>query len=393
MSNESVKSFDCVIVGGGMVGGATALALSDLGLSVAIVEAHTPKSFDREQDFDLRVSAISVASEQLLEQLQAWQQISEWRTCPYKRLGVFEDDIAYAEFNSDEIGQSHLGHIIENRLIQLSIWQQIETRANIHLYCPQTLVGFEQTAESITVELNNENITSKLLIGADGANSKVRQLANIGTTGWDYKQSAMLINVETQLPQQDITWQQFINGAPVAFLPMPGNNGSLVWYDSRDEINRLVKLTNEQLQDEIAAHFPVKLGSIVVKDKGAFPLTRRHANQYVENRVVLLGDSAHTINPLAGQGVNLGFKDVAALQSVIAKAIGDGENFDDAKVLQRYQQKRKPDNLVMQGAMDAIYATFNNPSTPIKLLRNIGMFAAHRVPLLKQKALKYACGL
>ena len=384
---------DCLIVGGGMVGATTALALADLGLKVAVVEAYAPKEFTPEQDYDLRVSAISLGSQQLLSQLDAWQQVLDWRDCPYKRLGVWENDIAYAEFNSDEIEQPHLGHIVENRLIQLAVWQQLEQKSNVTLLCPEQLVSYSQTAEKVTVELSNSTIEARIVIGADGANSQVRSIANIGTTGWDYQQSAMLINVKTAMPQQDITWQHFSPTGPVAYLPMPGNHGSLVWYHSRDEIKRLSKLSNSQLTQAIADVFPKRLGDIEVVAKGAFNLTRRHANQYVKGRVVLVGDSAHTINPLAGQGVNLGFKDIKALQEVIAKAIGSGDAFDDEQVLKRYEKSRRTDNLLMMSGMDAIYGTFKNKSGPLKLLRNIGIFAAHRAPILKEKALAYACGL
>ncbi|WOH37746.1 FAD-dependent oxidoreductase [Thalassotalea fonticola] len=384
---------DCLIIGGGMVGAATALSLADLGLKVALVEANAPQSYLPEQGLDLRVSAISLASEQLLQQLNAWQQVKDWRSCVYKRLGVWEDDIAYAEFNADEIQQSHLGHIVENRLIQLSLWQQLEQKNNVTLLCPEQLDTFSQSSDKVFAQLTNTQVEANFIIGADGANSKVRQIAGIGITGWDYQQSAMLINVKTELAQQDITWQKFVPGGPLAYLPMPGNNGSLVWYQDKAEIRRLSELTNEQLQTEVGKNFPKRLGKVEVIAKGAFPLTRRHANNYVKRRVVLLGDSAHTINPLAGQGVNLGFKDVAALQAVIAKAIGSGENYHDETVLKRYERNRRTDNLLMMTGMDAIYSTFANPSTPIKLLRNIGIFAAHRAPLLKKKALAYACGI
>ncbi|KGK01011.1 FAD-dependent oxidoreductase [Thalassotalea sp. ND16A] len=388
---------DCLIVGGGMVGAATALSLAELGLKVAVVEVKPPSPFDEEQQsqavFDLRVSAISLASEQLLSQLNAWQQITNWRSCAYKRLGVWEDDIAYAEFNADEIGQPHLGHIVENRLIQLSLWQQLQSNANVTLLCPEQLVSFTQDESQVLVELSSQTLTTKILIGADGANSKVRQLAGIGITGWDYQQSAMLINVTTEVGQQDITWQKFAAGGPLAFLPMPGNNASLVWYQQKAEIKRLAQLSNRQLQEEVHQHFPKRLGKVEVVNKGAFPLTRRHANDYVKGRVVLVGDSAHTINPLAGQGVNLGFKDVAALQTVIAKAIGSGENYHGEQVLKRYEKARRMDNLIMMTGMDAIYTTFANPSTPVRFLRNIGIFAAHRAPILKNKALAYACGI
>jgi 2-octaprenyl-3-methyl-6-methoxy-1,4-benzoquinol hydroxylase len=319
-----MKHFDCVIVGGGMVGATSALTLAQLGLRVALVEKFLPQDFLIEQAFDLRVSAISLASQNLLSQVGAWQQIKQWRTCPYKRLGVWEHESAYTEFNADDIEQSHLGHIVENRLIQLALWQQINITGNIRSFCPETLISLEQDNNKAIITLSNNTLTANLVIGADGPQSKVREMSAIGVTGWDYQQAAMLINVETSRSQQDITWQQFLPTGPVAFLPLPGEStlggyASLVWYHQRDEITRLASLSNSQLQQEILKSFPKKLGDIKVLGKSNFPLTRKHANTYQNKHVLLLGDAAHTINPMAGQGVNLGFKDVLALQHVMNK--------------------------------------------------------------------------
>lgn len=420
-----MKIFDCVVVGGGMVGAASALTLAQLGLRVALVEQSEPEPYSPEQNSDLRVSAISLASQQLLEQVDAWSQVTQWRACPYKRLGVWEQAYAYTEFNADDIDQKQLGHIVENRILQLALWQQVNTHTNIDLFCPYNLVNLSQ--ESSRVHLTLKNITSstetdiatRLVIAADGANSQVRKMVDIGITAWDYQQSAMLINVKTEKPQQDITWQKFLPTGPIAFLPLTrsplakvtlseenlskgntaeqGGYASLVWYQQRDEIKRLSALSNQQLQQEIMSVFPKRLGQIEVIAKGAFPLTRRHANSYQSQRVLLLGDAAHTINPMAGQGVNLGFKDVKALQTVIASAIGNGECWHNIDVLSRYETMRRKDNLLMMSTMDALYHSFSHPSPMVKTLRNLSLFAINKVPFInttvKNKALAYACGI
>lgn len=414
-----MKHYDCVIVGGGMVGSATALTLAQLGLRVALIEQFEPKPYSPEQHLDLRVSAISLASQHLLEQVDAWSQLTHWRACPYKRLGVWEQAYAYTEFNADDIEQQQLGHIVENRLLQLALWKKIKTQSNIDLFCPHKLINLAQEASQAslllinTTSLTETDITTKLVIAADGANSQVRKMVDIGITAWDYQQSAMLINVKTELPQQDITWQQFLPTGPVAFLPLSReslveqqrgfeNNShqgeaSLVWYHQRDEIKRLSALSNQQLQQEIMKVFPKRLGKIEVIDKGSFPLTRRHANSYQCKRVLLLGDAAHTINPMAGQGVNLGFKDVKALQTVITNAISHGECWHNVSVLGRYEQMRRKDNLLMMSTMDALYHSFSHPSLTVKTLRNIGLLAINKVPFvnttIKNKALAYACGI
>ncbi len=388
-----MNQFDCVVVGGGMVGAASALALAELGLKVAIIEKTAPSPFSPEQAFDLRVSAISLATEQLLTQLGAWSQLQQWRMCPYKRLGVWETEQSYTEFNADDITQTHLGHIVENRLIQLSLWQQVQQHSNITLFCPEALTKLEQTSTDVELTLSSQVLHAKIVIGADGANSVVRKFVNIGTTGWDYAQSAMLINVRTQLPQQDITWQQFFQTGPLAMLPMPDNSASLVWYHAKDEIKRLSALSHDNLEQEIMQHFPKRLGAVEVINKATFPLTRRHANQYQKGRVLLIGDAAHTINPMAGQGVNLGFKDVKALQKVIAQAMRDGDSWHSEPVLARYQQKRRTDNLLMMTTMDALYLSFGHVSPLVKLARNAGLMMVNKLPSLKNKALAYACGI
>ncbi|TMM46900.1 FAD-dependent oxidoreductase [Colwellia ponticola] len=411
-----MEHFDCVVIGGGMVGATSALTLAQLGLQVALVEKHPPAEFRAEQPLDLRVSAISLASQNLLKQVGAWQQVEQWRACPYKRLGVWEHDSAYTEFNAQDIEQAHLGHIVENRLIQLALWQQVNAMTNIRTFCPESLLSLEQNDNStcaaydgainpnakVTLTLTNTRLTAKLVIGADGAKSKVRSMSAIGMTGWDYQQSAMLINVETSLPQQDITWQQFFPTGPVAFLPLPGQSqlggyASLVWYHQRDEITRLAALSNNQLQHEVLKKFPNRLGNIKVLAKAKFSLTRRHANRYQHKQVLLLGDAAHTINPMAGQGVNLGFKDVLALQHVIAEAIGNGEVWYNEKVLARYEKARRNENLLMMSTMDALYAGFSHRSPLVKAARNIALLAVNKVPFvnstIKNKALAYACGI
>lgn len=403
-----MRKFDCAINGAGMVGATAALALADLGLTVVLIDKHPVAKFSPEQPFDLRISAISLSSKSLLDQLGAWQQVTQWRLCPYKRLGVWESDLSYTEFNSDDINEPELGYFVENRLLQLSLWQRIEQHPNITLLCPEELTSFKtingtnshndevqsyEHEKYVALTLSTQTIQAKLLIAADGANSQVRKLANIGCTGWNYAQSAMLVHVKTASAQQDITWQQFYETGPVAMLPLPGNNASLVWYHQKAEIKRLSELSNNVLAEEIKKSFPARLGDVEVVNKGAFNLTRSHANQYVKDRVLLLGDAAHSINPLAGQGVNLGFKDVKALQLAFGTAIGEGKAWYDNDVLASYEKARRTDNALMMTGMDVLSKTFSHPSPLLKGLRNIGLIAVNKMPAVKNKALAYACGL
>ncbi|MGB0894189.1 MAG: FAD-dependent oxidoreductase [Parashewanella sp.] len=389
---------DAVIIGGGMVGAAAAIGLAQLGLSVTVIENYLPQIYDETAALDIRVSAISVASERLLNRLGAWSSLSQMRKAIYTGLETWELDGFATEFSCEQLGESHLGYIIENRLIQLALWQQFERYDNLTLLCPEKVTAFEQTADDnapVTLTLTSGNqLQTKLLLGCDGANSTVRDWAGIGITGWDYQQSAMLINIETQTPQQSVTWQQFTPNGPRSLLPLPGNNASLVWYDSPQTIARLMQLNPTQLADKIREHFPSRLDPhFTVIDKGSFPLTRRHANRYFDNNIVLLGDAAHTINPLAGQGVNLGFKDVDALIDKISQAISSNTPWHANSVLQAYQKARYNDNLLMQTGMDVFYKTFSNNLTPLKVVRNAALKLANIDSPLKNKVLKYALGL
>jgi 2-octaprenyl-3-methyl-6-methoxy-1,4-benzoquinol hydroxylase len=216
----------------------------------------------------------------------------------------------------------------------------------------------------------------------------------LGVTSWDYQQHAMVICVETDYQQQDITWQRFVPSGPQAFLPLTGHYGSIVWYNSADEVRRLKTLSNTDLIAELTATFPDNLGKVKqVLGVASFPLKRQHAQQYVKPGVVLVGDAAHMINPLAGQGVNIGLLDAAALGEVLIDAHAKGESIDDIIVLKRYEKMRRNENLRMMTVMDVFYRVFSNEIFPIKFFRNLGLGLAERVLPAKNKVMRMAMGL
>ncbi|WBA15487.1 2-octaprenyl-3-methyl-6-methoxy-1,4-benzoquinol hydroxylase [Salinivibrio proteolyticus] len=386
-----MNPFEIIIVGGGMVGAATALGLARQGRQVALIERQVPQPFSPSQPMDLRVSAISHASVALLSDLGAWADIEAMRVCPYRRLETWEAEDSRVCFSAEQLDLPQLGYMVENRLIQLGLWQQFSRYDNLHVFSPASITSMHQKGQQHYVELDNgDTLTAPWLIGADGANSRVRDYAKIGITSWDYRQHCMLINVETASPQQDITWQQFFPSGPRSFLPLCGQQASLVWYDSPQRIQQLCQLDAAQLKEEIVANFPAEVGEVTPVNWGVFPLTRRHAQQYHRHGVVVIGDAAHTINPLAGQGVNLGFKDVAALLDACADA---GEHWQDDATLAAYEKARRTDNTMMQTGMDVFYAAFSNRITPLKLARNaVFKLAEHSGPV-KKHVLKYALGL
>ncbi|HHF3005887.1 2-octaprenyl-3-methyl-6-methoxy-1,4-benzoquinol hydroxylase [Vibrio antiquarius] len=392
-----MNKYDIAVIGGGMVGAAVAVGFAKQGRSVVLVEGAKPKAFDAAQVMDIRVSAISHQSVELLDSLGAWSEIKSMRVCPYRRLETWEHPECRTRFHSDELSLEQLGYIVENRLIQLGLWQVFSQYDNLTVMCPERLKDIEFADVNLVTLESGVQFEANWVIGADGANSKVRQLAGIGVTAWDYRQHCMLINVKTELPQQDITWQQFTPSGPRSFLPLCSltnedgqevGQGSLVWYDSPKRIKQLCAMGKPQLREEILRHFPVELGDIEVLQFGSFPLTRRHAQSYLSKNCVLVGDSAHTINPLAGQGVNLGFKDVDVLLSVTEHQ----EQLEDA-LLAKYERARRPDNLLMQTGMDFFYKGFSNDLGPLKFVRNAALKFAENSGPIKAQVLKYALGM
>ncbi|GAB6141481.1 FAD-dependent monooxygenase [Methylosoma difficile] len=387
--------FDVVIVGGGMVGAALACALGDSTLKVAVLEHMPPEAYAADQPHDLRVSALSIASKTLLEGVGAWQGIVDRRLCPFRRMRVWET-AGDTEFCSDDIDFPELGYIVENRLIQLALLDRFAAFDNIEFICPTQInkINYYPGTDSELVLADGRTLVAKLLVAADGGQSKVRQAVGLGVTSWDYQQHALVIYVETAYGQQDITWQRFVPSGPQAFLPLPGHYGSIVWYHSPDEVNRLKSLPFEQLKEEMLAAFPDCLGEIrQILAVTSFPLRRQHAQHYAKQGVVLVGDAAHTINPLAGQGVNIGLLDAAALAEVLVEAADKNLNIADLSVLKKYEAMRRHENLKMMTVMDVFYQVFSNEVAPLKFLRNLGLGLAERVLPAKNLLMRNAMGL
>ncbi|GAA0853147.1 FAD-dependent oxidoreductase [Aliiglaciecola litoralis] len=384
--------FDVCVVGGGMIGAATAVGLAQQGRSVALLETHLPPAYSSEQPPDMRVSALNLFTQSLLQQLNAWQFIESKRLCPFKRMSVWENENAATHFSADEVNAPYLGHIVENRLVQLALLEQVALLDKVTLF-EQKQVSRIDMHDSVSLTLEGgEIVQCKLLVGADGGLSRTRQQLHIGTQGWQYQQHALGINIQMQdRVQQDITWQAFRSSGPLAFLPLFDGYASLVWYDSADTISALKKLNNSKLKAAIKANFPAHLGDFDILKSVSFPLTRMHANQYVKGNAVLIGDAAHTINPLAGQGVNLGFKDVAALLDAVQS--WNGEPAQLHSCLASYERKRRNQNLLMMSAMDGIYTVFSNDIGPLKLLRNMGLAMADKAGPIKRQVIKYAMGI
>lgn len=386
--------YDFCVNGAGMIGATLALGLLRQGYKVALIDPAPPKPFEPDQPPDLRVSAISAGSAALLQSLGAWESIPDSRLRTYSKLSVWEKKQAATDFDARLLGKSILGYFCENRLIQLACLNAIELQqhtANLTRYtqAPQA-IQWNQVHGCTVVLQDQRTIEARWVIGADGAASFVRQQAAIGTQGWQYGQQALGVVVETTQAQPDWTWQEFHPSGPRAFLPMYKNFGSFVWYDSPARIRQLKAMNNTQLTQAIEESFANITGKFKIQGKAAFPLSRMHAKQYVKNQAILVGDAAHTINPLAGQGVNIGFKDVQALLKTTEPG---STTLDIQRFKQGYEHRRRRDNLAMMSAMDAFYLLFSNDVSAVKWLRTGMLKMAQQTDFAKRQILQYAMGM
>lgn len=388
------QSIEVAVVGGGMVGAACALGLANSGFRVAVIEHQAPAEFRPSSTPDVRISAIGAQSVALLQSLGIWDSVVAMRAHPYRQLETWEWESAHVRFSASELGLPELGFMVENQVLQQALWQALVKHPLVTLYCPAQLTEMQYSASGWRLSFaEGDYLDVPMVIGADGAHSKIRQWAGIGIHAWQYRQSCMLITARCEQAPGDSTWQHFTPTGPHAFLPLFDNWASLVWYDEPARIRQLQSMNMAQLQKNIIQQFPARLGNVTPVASGAFPLTRRHALKYVKPGLALIGDAAHTIHPLAGQGVNLGYRDVQALLDVMIDARQLGEQWASLDVLKRYQSRRKLDNLMMQTGMDLFYVGFSNDLAPVRAIRNLGLMAAQRAGGLKQQALKYALGL
>ena len=390
-----MNQFDVIIIGGGIVGATAACALGRDGMRVAVVEARQPVPVEQQQP-EPRVFAITRASERIFRSLGVWPAIARQGVFAFSDMEVWDargDGVAH--FDCAELGEPYLGHMIEPRIIETALSGRLASDDNITRYCPARFRSVENQDESVTVTLENgQCLTASLLIAADGVRSPVREALGVRTRSYDYRQSSVVARVKTAEPHAATAWQRFLPGGPLAFLPMQEGWSSIVWTLPTAEAARIMELDRDAFHEELATAFDCRLGSIVDSgEREAWPLRRMHAEHYVIKRAALIGDAAHAIHPLAGQGVNLGLLDAAALTEVIVAARQAGRDPGTLRVLRRYERWRRGDNLLMMSAMDALNRTFSNARSPLMRVRNLGLSLVNRSGLLRQLFMRHAMGL
>ncbi|WP_276639350.1 FAD-dependent 2-octaprenylphenol hydroxylase [Siccibacter turicensis] len=392
-----MQSVDVAIVGGGMVGLAVACGLQGSGLRVAVLEQHAPEPLAADAPPALRVSAINAASEKLLEKLGVWDEIQRGRNSPYHGMEVWDkDSFGQIAFDDKSLGYSHLGHIIENPVIHQALWDKAQRCADVTLIAPAQMqqVAFGENEAFLTLT-DGTMLTARLVVGADGAHSWLRERADIPLTFWDYRHHALVATIHTDEPHRQVARQVFHGDGILAFLPLADPHlCSIVWSLPADEAQRMQQADEETFNQALCVAFDNRLGLCHVEsERQVHPLTGRYARQFAAHRLALVGDAAHTIHPLAGQGVNLGFMDAAELIDELRRLQRQGKDIGQHLYLRRYERNRKHSAALMLAGMQGFQELFAGTHPAKKLLRDIGLKLADRLPGVKPQLIRQAMGL
>ena len=400
MSRPSMRfsiDFDVAIAGGGLIGAILAAILKGSGLRVALIEQQEPARYALQDEYDLRVLAITRASEQIFRSLGAWRYIETGRLGYFREMQVWDAGGPGAiHFDSADLSEPTLGYIIENRLLQSAL-ETVLQDPPIVWYRPAGIVALTWQNHQVQLQLEDgRRLTTKLVVGADGAGSRIRELAGIAQI-WarDYQQTALVCTVETEQPHGEIARQRFLGTGPLAFLPLADpHHCSIVWSTTSMEAQGLLALSDEAFRLRLKTAFASALGNIVaVGPRAAFPLLRTQAEHYIKPRLALIGDAAHRIHPLAGQGANLGILDATSLAEVVIAARASGRDIGSLHVLRRYERWRKGENLAMMLAMDLFKDLFGSRLGPVRWARNVGLQITDATGPVKRWIMRRAMGL
>lgn len=397
------QQYDLVVVGAGMVGATLARALADSTLRIALLDnmpLDVPLNVQAtDSGYAPRVSALSAASENILAHLDAWQRIASENRSPYRHMYVWDAvGTGQIRFDANDLGENRLGHIVENWRVQQAILDSL-TQTEVTLLGGQQVTELVREQDCWSLQLaNGEHLQARLVIAADGARSRLRELAGFAMREWDYLHHALVTTVRTEKSHAFTAWQSFLDTGPLAFLPLNDRDGqhycSIVWSLLPEQALRIMELEQEAFIAELEMAIESRLGRVLHADqRHCIPLRQRHAKRYVQPGLALIGDAAHSIHPLAGQGVNLGLMDAAELSEVLQTALERGEDFASLEVLQRYERRRMGANLSMMAAMEGFERLFHADALPLRWLRNMGMNWVDGFGGLKAGIVRRALGL
>lgn len=407
------NEYDLAIVGAGIVGAALALQLAPMlaerGLRLALIEAGPAPEHYQGERFDPRVVALTPASQALFERLGLWHRVRGERACPYRDMQVWDGEASgNIGFSADELGRDQLGHIVENSLLVRHLRQALSYQQAVAFYQPRAVTRLEPAHEGEPVRLTLDDgsvLRAGLVVAADGAHSGVRERAGFEVREWAYRQKAIVTTVRTELPHQYCARQRFMATGPLAFLPLhrslepegsawDSHYSSIVWSADLDLADELMALDDANFRDRLGRDFERTLGAVTEVDKRhAIPLHQRHARDYIRPGIALVGDAAHSIHPLAGQGVNLGLKDVMALAEELKRGLHRGLPLGDYSALRRYQRRRMGDNLSMMALMESFKRLFGSRRAELIWLRSAGMSRVGELPWVKNTLARKATGV
>lgn len=388
---------DIIIAGGGLNGPALALALAGAGLSVAVIDAR-PATARAADDFDGRAYALALASRRLLTALGLWGELAP-KSQPILKVEAAQGQPGegagpfHLSFDSAEIEEGPVGHMLEDRFLYAALLAAMQGKVT-HLPGRQVTGQAVQPGQVVVTLDDGRTVTARLLVGADGRGSGVASRAGIGRRGWGYGQTALVAAVDHERPHHGTAWQYFMPSGPLAILPLPGNRSSIVWSEPDDTARAIAALPDDAFLDVLRPRFGDFLGAIsLAGPRFSYPLSLSLADSYVAPRIALVGDAAHGVHPIAGQGLNLGLRDVAALAEVIVDAARRGEDIGAADVLDRYQRWRRFDATALGLGMDSVNRLFSNDNPLLRTARGLGMGVVTAIPPLRRAFMRQAAGL
>ena len=385
---------DVVIIGGGLVGGPLACALAGAGLSVALVDGEVPDA-TLSPSFDGRASAVALAPQKMLEAIGLWPDIAPW-AAPIKHIRVSDGaSPLFLHYDHREVGDVPFGWIVENRALRQANLKAIARHDRIAFLAPARLVELQRHPGDVVATLaDGRTVRARLAVAADGRASPVREGAGIGVTRWDYRQTAIVCTVAHSLPHGDAAQEHFLPAGPFAILPLTGNRSSVVWTEKAHLTDAILRQDDDAFLRELHSRFGDYLGDLSLEGpRFSYPLSLQFADSYTARRLAIIGDAAHGMHPVAGQGMNMGLRDVAALAELLVEAKRLGQDLGDAQILARYGRWRRFDNLLMLGLTDGLVRLFSNDIAPVKLARDVGMAAVNRLPTLKRFFMRHAMGM